>query len=412
MNIARISLWVTAGVLAVLVGASSAAIADQVKYPRTSAAIGIGPMGQARANLAFASFAVRQKQDPKTAVSARERKLASIAYRSEPLSSAALGMIIASTDRGVTRQSLLDFGGRLTRRSSLITSASIEAAALRGDETGFFRWLSRAILTNESLRVTYIGAMAQATARPGADATLAPVIGAKPAWADRYWSVVVGVPQSLVNAAKLRVRVAGAPWRQTAVTDSDRVLALYLARDGHFDAVRQLALGLGLDSRDAARHANGFVNTDFSRQPLLPPIDWQLASSGNLGATIDPDSKQLVISAIAGARGYAARELVMLSPGAYEIEWDIADTAALEKGVLAARINCAEREGASNAAQSVNLGVGRQRANLVIANNGCRWYWLSIDLDVPDASAGVDVRLRHLNLRRIDRATATVSNGL
>ncbi|PQM27437.1 hypothetical protein CVO77_02225 [Sphingopyxis lindanitolerans] len=403
MIVARILLWLTAGVLTVLVGASSAVIASQVKYPSRSVIIGVGPMGQAKANLAFASYAARQKQDVKAVISPRERKLASVAYRSEPLSSAALGILIASMDRaeGARRQALLDLGGKLTRRSSLITSASIEAAALRGDEPSFFLWMSRAILTNESLRSLYLKAMAQATARPGAATTLAPFIGPKPSWSDRYWNAVVSVPASLENAAKLRVLVAGAPWRQTEISDADRILARRLADYGHFDALQQMVAAL--DRTPSSRLAEGAVfNGDFSRPSALPPIDWALASSGNLGATIDPEHKLLAISAIAGARGYAARRLVELAPGAYEMEWDIVGDAALEKNVLTARVACAETGSNPDTAQVINLGVGHQRASLTIASDTCRWYWLSVNVNVPDMSAGIDAQFRRLNLRRID----------
>ncbi|WP_235527164.1 hypothetical protein [Sphingopyxis sp. 113P3] len=366
MRTARIFLWSASGVLALLVGTASAVISNQVKYPSKSAALGVGPMGQVQANLAFASYAVRQATDRKAVVSSHERELASSAYRKEPLSSAALGLLIASFDRAndAKREKLLDLGGRLTRRSSLITSASVEAAARRNDEHSFFRWLSRGILTNESLRATYIGAMAQATARPGADATLAPVLGAKPSWSARYWKTVLGTPESLVNAAKLRIRVARAPWKQTDITDADPVLMLYLVRDGHFDTARQLSQVLGRPHQASTGQGDDVALANFSRQPLLPPMDWQLASSGNLGATIEPERKLLSISAIAGARGYAARRLVELAPGSYELDWTISANTALDKGMLTARLDCAEKGGNSNVAQEVDLDAGRQRADL------------------------------------------------
>lgn len=403
MTISRILFWLVGGVLAVLVGMSSAVIANQVKHPSRSMAIGVAPMGRATANLAFASYAARQQRDPKAMISKRERALATQAYRSEPLSSAALGMLIASTDRanGTRRQALLDLGGKLTRRSSLITSASIEAAALRGDETDFFRWLSRAILTSASLRTTYIQAMAQATARPGSAATLAPVIGSNPSWSDRYWNAVTSVSASLENAAELRVLIAGAPWRQTGISDTDRLLAMRLVEHGHFDTARRMAAALsGVSASPTA--AGLIINSDFSRSPALPPNDWQLASSGNLGATIDAERNLLSLSAIAGARGYAARQLVELAPGEYEIEWDLVPNAAIEKGTLTARIACAEKGSNSDIAKVIDLDAGHERAEVAIVSSDCRWHWLSVNVSVPDMSPGIDAQFRRVNLRRIN----------
>ncbi|MGV7121201.1 hypothetical protein [Sphingopyxis sp. 550A] len=403
MTIARILLWLAAVVLAGLVGAASASIASQVKYPSRSTAIGVGPMGQVKANLAFASYAVRQKQNPKAVISMRERKLASAAYRSEPLSSAALGILIASTDRAgsARRQALLGLGGKLTRRSSLITSASIQAAALRGDEASFFLWLSRAVSTNEALRSIYIKAMAQATARPEVASTLAPVIGPKPNWSIHYWNAVISEPASLENAAKLRILVAGAPWRQTEINNADRALVQRLVNNQHFDVARRMVAALS--RTPLSRGTDAILNNpDFSRPSVLPPINWQFASSGNLGATIEPERKLLSISAIAGARGYAIRQLVELAPGIYEMEWVIDPDAALEKGVLTARVACAEKGSDPDAVQILGLDAGHRRTSLTIANDACRWYWFSINVNVPDMSAGIDVQFRYLNLRRLN----------
>lgn len=413
MNIVRILLWVAAVALAGLVGASSAVIASQVKYPSRSVAIGVGPMGQAKANLAFASYAVRQKQDPKAVISARERALASMAYRSEPLSSAALGLLIASMDQAdvARRQGLLDLGGRLTRRSSLITSASIVAAAQRGDEVSFFSWLSRGVSANVTIQSVYVRAMAQATARPGAVAALAPVIGPRPIWSDLYWHMVAGVPASLENAAKLRALIAGPPWRQTEISDTDRGLVERLVQYGHYDAVRQMAAALNRARPSGGR--NGVVvDADFSRPSAVPPIDWQLASSGNLGATIETKRKLLSISAIAGARGYAARQLVELTPGAYEMAWNLAANAPLGKDVLTIRVACAEPGRADDIGQAFDLGVGHRRAGLTIADNGCRWHWLSVNVDIPDMSAGIDAQLSGLSVKRVVRAEPAASNQL
>ncbi|NIJ36402.1 hypothetical protein FHR22_001051 [Sphingopyxis panaciterrae] len=382
--------------LAAFVGSASSVIANQVKNPAASYAIGVGPTGIAEANLAFASFSGRKRMDPQAGVSVHERQLASRAYRNEPLSSAALGLMIASMPDSASkgdRARLLELGGQLTRRSSLITSASIEAAARDGNQPAFFLWLSRAILTNESLRATYIRAMAQATARPDTEAALAPVIGPNPTWAGHYWKAVVNVPESLVNAAKLRVAVAQSPWRQRRISDTDRMLVSQLAKFRHFDAMRDLVAALS-----PAEGGAFAANLDFSRPSLLPPVDWQLASSGNLGATIEPKRKILAISAIAGARGYAARQLLQLAPGAYELEWNLAADATIENGTLTARLDCAEKAGSADGIEVSNLDIGRRRTSLTIPGDSCRWYWLSINVNVPDTSAGLDAQFRRISL--------------
>lgn len=395
--VSRIAFWLVAAALALAVGLASATIVNQVKNPITAIALGIGPAGVAEGNLAFATFAARQKQDPKALVSRKERALATKSYRSEPLSSAALGMLIASmTDpaNAATRQALLDVGGKLTRRSSLITSASIEGAALDGDEPTFFLWLSRAILTNEGLRAAYIKAMAQATARPGAEAALAPVLGPDPKWADYYWRVVMTLPESVVNAAKLRVALARNPWKQTEIQDTDRFLATQLARFGHFGEARDFAIGMG---QKLPTSANLVVNSDFDATPLIAPIDWQLNSEGNLGALIDPKGKYLSISAISGARGYAARQLIRLEPGRYSVGWALRSGAAISDGTLTARLQCAE-DADSTDGGATPLAVGAHRQTILLSASSCRWFWLEVAVNVPDGNAGFDAQLDYIRL--------------
>ncbi|MFD2987030.1 hypothetical protein [Sphingopyxis terrae] len=396
----RILLALGGGVAALAVALSSAVIANQVKNPGTAVALGIGPSALARGNLAFATYAARQKTDRTTAITAEERELALQAFRREPLSSAALGMIIASMPEqdAQRRSALLDVGARMTRRSSMITSASIEAAARTHNEPAFFQWLSRAILTSPGLRTAYVTAMAQATARPGAEQTLAPVIGQGPSWADTYWNAVVAVPDSLENAAKLRILVAGAPWRQQAVMDSDRVLAIRLVGNGHFDAARNLALALG--GKEAAPARGGgdlLMNGNFNHAPTLPPIDWQLSSLGNLGASIDATQKSLVISAIGGARGYAARQLIHLEPGRYRLSWNLAANGALPQNALIARLQCLE-DVSSPDNRSIPLTTGQNAADLSLASATCRWFWMGIGVDVPDGGAGFDAQFKRIIL--------------
>ncbi len=391
-------MWLAGAAVAGFVGVSSSAIVNQVKRPATSYMLGVAPLGTAQGNLAFASYVGRIQANPRAKVTGQERELAAAAYRGEPLSSSALGLLIVSMDSNDPgRRALLDIGGKLTRRSSLITSASIDAAARGGDEGAFFRWLSRAILTNESMRATYIRAMAQATARPGAVETLAPVLGPKPNWSDRYWGFVAAMPESLENAVELRLLLAKAPWRQSEITATDRNLALALTKRRQFDTLQQLASGLQQSPLGKATRRDRLTNGNFDRPSLLPPIDWELASTGNLGASINPQAKKLIISPIAGAHGYAARQLVRLEPGSYNLSWTLASSSQIGKDQLVVRLSCAERP-EQDGISLIELAVGSHRRAVEIPQTACRWYQLSIDADLPDMGSGFDAELRTIGL--------------
>jgi hypothetical protein len=392
----RTAGWLVASGLAVVVGGSSYVTANEVRAPVAAYAVGFPPTGTARANYAMMIYGVRTLKNPKATPTKEEVALARSAYRAEPLSSTALSMIIPTMPEGKSRQSLLARTGELTRRNSLLNEEQIRTAALRGDDTAFFRWLSRSVLTNNDLRTAYVGAMADATAKEGAVVALTPVIGPAPRWSDFYWRQVIQRPASLINAAKLRVAISQAPWRQTEIGRSDQNLSVGLTNRAEFDAAHALYAGLGLARGDGSN--NLLSNGGFEQQPKLPPFDWQLAVSGTLGSSIDAQDKSLVVSAIGGARGFAARQLVQLSPGNYRLGWSLSASMPIDRSTLLARVTCAEPGVKAVNPLPISLEKGKHVEPLAISDSACRWYWLSIDVRLPDDSSGVDAYFRNISL--------------
>src|SRR3546814_9597138 len=102
----------------------------------------------------------------------------------------------------------------------------------------------------------------------------------------------------------------------------------------------------------------------------MPPFDWQLASSGSLGSTIDPRNRRLIISAIAGATGMAARQLVSLEPGRYVLSSSMTIASPLATNMLSARVECAERrQGQEISRIVVQLVAGEQEQPSVVSKN-------------------------------------------
>lgn len=399
MSIFRISYWAIALALALFVGLSSFSIANRSNTPGAAYALGLPSSAAAGANVAAASFAMRQSENPKLRPDKMEQGLALRAFQVEPLYPVALSLLIAAQPetQGRRRQALLDLGSQLSRRNSYVSMEQLKAAALSGDNPGFFLWLSRLVLTDNNLRPTYIRAMADGTARPGAAEALAPVLGPKPDWAEDYWEAVVQRRASLTNAAELRIALANAPWNQTEVTVHDRTLAVGLAKVGEFETARRLSTELTGGSR-VAQNGNLVQNSDFSRSPLLPPFDWQLATTGSLGSTIDPGAKMLSVSAIGGARGSAARQLVRLLPGRYRLQWSLVSDMPLPAGALTARIECAEEGVKSIPIAAVPIIAGKQTHMVEIKDGTCSWYWLSLFVTLADDAQGIDAYFRAVSL--------------
>lgn len=385
--------------LALFVGLTSFSITNRSSSPGAAYALGLPSAAAAGTNVAAASFARRQSENPKVRPNRTERRLALRAFQVEPLYPVALSLLIAAQPEteGRRRQSLLDLASKLSRRNSYVSIEQLKSAALSDDNPGFFLWLSRLVLTDNDLRPTYIRAMADGTARPGAAKALAPVLGPKPAWAEDYWEAVVQRRSSLVNAAELRITLANAPWNQTKVTRTDRTLSVGLATIGEFETARRLSAELTGRSR-AAKTGNLVQNSDFSRTPLLPPFDWQLATTGSLGGSIDPGAKILSVSAIGGARGSAARQLVRLLPGSYRLDWSLVSDMPLPAEALSARIECAEVGVKSIPIEAIPMVAGKQTRTVEIPDGACSWYWLSLFVTLADDAQGIDAYFRAVSL--------------
>jgi hypothetical protein len=388
------------------VALSSHVIATEVRAPAKSCATQVPLSRGGCANLAAASYAARRLKDPETGVLKQERQLALRGYRAEPLSASALSILslpVKGQAKGGDQQALLELAGKVTRRNTLINAQAIEAAGRRDDKQAFFRWLSRSMLTNNEARKSYIGVMARATSMPGAVEALAPVIGAGPNWAPDYWRNVVQFPPGLANAAELRIAITRPPWRRTSIGEMDERLVLGLVQYGQFDEALALADRLApANWRDKAG-ANRLINGRFAAQPHFAPLDWELAATGNLGASIEPAKKRVLISAIGGAQGMTMRQLVRLSPGTYALRWTLSDNPEMQKDALRFRIFCAEVGGGAPSVIVPAL-VGAQQATVRIANEKCEWRWLSLDIFLPDDAAGVDVYLSDVSLTPVREA--------
>lgn len=397
MTVIKALGWIVALALGISVGLSSYAVSNETRAPARTLAVGMPPSAIASGNFALASFATRRAKNARAAVSQNEFELARRAYRSEPLvaSAVVLQALKMTRDSDKRRQALLELAGKLTRRSTLVNSALIEAAARRNDNPGFFIWISRAMLANSEVGQVYGTAMADATAHDGAVEALIDILGPKPRWAEQYWRLVAGRPDSFVNAAKLRIALTQKPWHQTAIEQSDKDIVLGLAGIGKFSEARQLA-----DSLRPVKAATGnlLVNGSFEAEPSLAPFDWQLSTLGNLGTLIDKGNKQMMISAVGGANGSAARQLVQIAPDGYRLRWTMSSVGPLPADAIAVRIFCAEPDVQSATRISIALVPDKRHADVTVADSACRWHWVSIDVALPDNALGIDAAISGMSL--------------
>jgi hypothetical protein len=70
----------------------------------------------------------------------------------------------------------------------------------------------------------------------------------------------------------------------------------------------------------------------------------------------------------------------------------------IDRSTLLARVTCAEPGVKAVKPLPISLETGKHVAPLAISDSACRWYWLSIDVRLPDDSSGVDAYFRNISL--------------
>lgn len=380
--------------------AQSFAIANERRAPTRTLMLGMPFNGVADASMANLLQAARVAKGPQSAPSKAEIKHAREALASEPLATSALPILIQEAEaegRAKQARRLLDLSGGLTRRDNLINAMLIDEAMKTEGSSRVFLLLGRAIAVDYKVRDLYVGRMAAATGSPGALNALPPVLGRDPEWATEYWATIAGNNALVLDGAKVRLRIAGAPWKLNKPDETDFRLIRELANLDP-DAALQLSQALGL-----RRSSTGDIlaNPNFIQKPRFVPLDWELFQSGDIGADIDRAAGRLVLSSLPAASGVAARQLVNIAaPGRYRLQWKLLGLATGADGTLKFRLACADQSKVAVSMVPVLLAPGTGGAAIDVRSSTCSWYWATLELDTSNSAAGVDVEVRQLSLRR------------
>lgn len=396
-------------IAAAAAGAQSFAIVNQQRAPARSLMLGLPFDGTAKGSLANLMQAARVAKNLQSTPTKAEIALARQAFASEPLAASSLPILIqeaGASGKGLQARQLLQRAGQLTRRNNLLNAMLIDDATKLNDPSRAVTLLGRAMTVNYKVRDLYVGRMAAATVSPGALEALPPLLGRNPDWAKEYWTTVVGNRALIPNGAKVRLHIAGAPWSLKEPGEIDFQLIRELANLDPAMAFR-LSQALG-----APKLAAGEIlsNPDFRREPRFAPLDWELLQSGDIGADIEPAAGRLVLSSLPAASGVAARQLVhVAAPGRYRVQWKVSGLPAGNDASLKFRLACTDRSRPAAGIAPAMLAQGTGNAVIDVRDAGCEWYWATLELDTSNSTAGVDVELRELSLRREGAAPAADS---
>jgi hypothetical protein len=213
------------------------------------------------------------------------------------------------------------FAESLSRRDLPTELWLIEANVQRNDIEGALTHYDRALRTSLLAGEVLYPVLVQAAGDRRVMLPVARLVGSRPLWWSDFAHRLVAESRSpaaivtVIGALRLDPHIDG---------ERDLLVAAFnkLIEERAYVSVAWLyrqATGLG-DGSSAPLVRNG----DFQSENRLPPFDWGLTDQSDLGGRMEPppgggDDRALIITASNGARGEAARQFVVLPPGAYRL---------------------------------------------------------------------------------------------
>jgi len=220
----------------------------------------------------------------------------------------------------------------------------------------------------------------------------ADLLATRPPWADRFWNTAVGIPEAIGNAATLRTMLYKSGENRQSYADAELISALI--NNQQFDRAEALYDVLTGGRKSGSRLNNG----SFKGQPVYPPIDWQLFTTGSYGASIE--NGKLLLSAIRNSGGMFARQIVKLPQTQIEIQVLLAEEIP-DRTELVVNLRCAEKSSAASQSARIKLEKNSTIRKINNADSGCNYYWLEIAGRASDEGAGFDVAIDSVSLRAI-----------
>lgn len=262
--------------------------------------------------------------------------LARAALQREPGNVHALrALALGASVRGQTPRAerLMRFAESLSRRDLPTELWLIEASVQRNDIEGALRHYDRALRTSLLAGEVLYPVLVQAAGDRNVMLPVARMVGARPLWWTDFARKLVAESRSSAAIATvlgaLRLDPHVDPERDLLVAAFNRLVE-GRAYQPAFALYRQAT------RLNDASPAWFLRNGDFQGENPLTPFDWALTDQTDLGARMDSPSgggedRALIVTAGNGVSGEAARQLLVLPPGAYRLAARIGNVAGEER---------------------------------------------------------------------------------
>ena len=295
--------------------------------------------------------------------------LAETAFHEEPLTPAAVAMLAIARPPASDRQKLMAAAESLSRREPLITAWMIADSKARGDLPAILRHYDTMLRTSSTAGSLILPAMAMTLTNSDFIKPMASLLRTDPPWAPQFWGTVVVLPEAIGNASELRKLLYRAQDDKAVYRDADLIGELVVHQQ--FVKAESLYRLLAGQGSEVSLLSNG----SFENEPVYPPFDWQLFSSGSFGASIKDGNLRL--SAMRNSGGVFARQLIAIPATTLQIDVQMS-RAVPDQADLAIILQCGERT--NNMSREVRIKLTDPSISRTIdnRNSGCRYYWLNV----------------------------------
>lgn len=314
--------------------------------------------------------------------------LAVQAFKSEPVSADAIA-VIALSHTGEVRRDMMYKAFELSRRQQLVTGWMIADSGRQDNIPNILIHYDTILRTSSSAEPIVIPIMAKALANDSFIEPIASFLEKRPPWAASFWRQVVSTPEAIDNAAKLRRMLFRANEGNNPYRDVDLIRAL--VRDFKFEPAEELYEILSPSNKEESL----VRNSDFLKPSKYPPIDWQLISNGEFGASIDGGT--LNMSAIPNSGGMFARQIVKL-PSRVLVLSITMDQNIPKNASVYLELSCADD--IKQKPKPVKILLRENSVTKKISNEDsvCQSYWLSIFGRSSTTGDGFDISIDSISL--------------
>lgn len=387
--IKNLTIWIVCILLSVSSGFAAMGALAKNKAPLTS--VNYAPLnGFAAENIAAApvkAAIIENKGAFPDKIAAEARQWAHLAFAAEPITPGAVG-ILALTGKENSKFALMEKAMLLSRREKINTGWMIADSNRREDVSGILGFYDTTLRIDDEAYPVIIPILAAAVANDYFIDEFGEMLKYSPPWADSFWEQVADTPMSLTNGAKLRMNLK----KQSAAEskDQDKALISALTENKKFNEATALYQFL----RSEKPNANIIRNGDFAEPSEYAPLDWEVISVGEYGASITDEG--LYLSSVPKSGGVFARQLISLPIGISHFQAKITHNQS-SKASLYAELACAEDDNTN--IRNIRINFATDIIKQKVDNpGGCAYFWLRIAGRPFDNERGFDVSIHEIAL--------------